>query len=87
MKTTTRPGPVMVQSVGIVPVVFTATLARGDKLSLADVWQSVAYRKDIAFMIRAGYLLDLTGRRVEVDDLDLKNVKRSGGDYQAASPR
>jgi hypothetical protein len=49
------------------------------------VWQSVAYRKDIAFMIRAGYLLDLTGRRVEVDDLDLKNVKRSGGDYQAAS--
>jgi superfamily II DNA or RNA helicase len=64
---------------------FTATLARGDKLSLADVWQSVAYRKDIAFMIRAGYLLDLTGRRVEVDDLDLKNVKRSGGDYQAAS--
>jgi superfamily II DNA or RNA helicase len=64
---------------------FTATLARGDKLSLADVWQSVAYRKDIAFMIRAGYLLDLTGRRVEVDDLDLRAVKRSGGDYQAAS--
>jgi superfamily II DNA or RNA helicase len=73
---------------GIDPILvagFTATLARGDKLSLADVWQSVAYRKDIAFMIRAGYLLDLTGRRVEVDDLDLKNVKRSGGDYQAAS--
>lgn len=61
---------------------FTATLARGDDAKLSDVWQDVAYRKDIAFMIRRGYLLDVKGRRVHVPDLDLRSVKKSGGDYQ-----
>jgi superfamily II DNA or RNA helicase len=62
---------------------FTATLMRGDKASLAEVWQKVAYRKDISFMIRRGYLIEPRGKRVEVDDLDLSKVKKSGGDYQA----
>lgn len=61
---------------------FTATLVRGDKEKLSDVWQDVAYRKDIAFMIRRGYLLDVKGRRIVVPDLDLSHVKVSGGDYQ-----
>jgi len=63
---------------------FTATLARGDSAKLSEVWESVAYRKDIGFMIRRGYLRDVIGRRVEVPDLELSKVKRSGGDYQAA---
>lgn len=62
---------------------FTATLVRGDNASLSDIWQHVAYRKDISFMIRRGYLLNPIGKRVEVDDLDLQKVKKSGGDYQA----
>lgn len=60
---------------------FTATLVRADQKKLAEVWEDVAYRKDIAFMIRRGYLLDVKGRRVIVPELDLKKVKTSGGDY------
>jgi superfamily II DNA or RNA helicase len=60
----------------------TATLARGDNRKLSKVWQEVAYRKDILFMIKRGFLLDVRGKRVEVPDLDLKGVKQSGGDYQ-----
>lgn len=63
---------------------FTATLARGDNQKLSEIWQSVAYRKDIGFMIRRGYLRDVRGKRIEVADLDLAKVKKSGGDYQAS---
>lgn len=62
---------------------FTATLTRGDSRSLGDVWESVSYSLDISTMIRRGYLLDVRGKRVEVDDLDLAKVRKSGGDYQA----
>ncbi len=61
---------------------FTATLVRADKEKLSDVWEDVAFRLSIAFMIRNGYLLDVKGKRVEVPDLDLRQVKQSGGDYQ-----
>lgn len=63
---------------------FTATLARGDNAKLSEIWQGVSYRKDIGFMIRRGYLRDVTGKRVEVADLELDKVRRSGGDFQAA---
>lgn len=63
---------------------YTATLARGDNKKLSEVWQSVAYRKDIGFMIRRGYLRDVRGKRIEIPDLELSKVKKSGGDYQAA---
>ena len=61
---------------------FTATLVRADKEKLSDVWEDVALRLSIAFMIRQGYLLDVRGKRVEVPDLHLERVKQSGGDYQ-----
>lgn len=61
---------------------FTATLVRADDKKLSDVWEDVAFRLSIAFMIRAGYLLDIKGRRIEVPKLDLKSIKQSGGDYQ-----
>lgn len=64
---------------------FTATLSRGDNKSLADIWEAVAYRRDIAFMIRSRYLINVRGKRIEVDDLDLKRVRKSGGDFQASS--
>lgn len=68
------------------PVVgFTATLVRGDNASLSDVWQKVSFRRDISFMIRRGYLLNPIGKRVEIDDFDLRKVKKSGGDYQASA--
>lgn len=61
---------------------FTATLARSDDGDLSKVWQTVAYRKDILWMIRNEYLIDVRGLHVKVDDLDLKKVKKSGGDFQ-----
>jgi ATP-dependent helicase IRC3 len=79
---------------------FTATMARGDGKGLGDVWSQVAYRKSISWMVRHGagpdhnsipvapgygYLLDPRGKRIEVDDLDLRTVKRSGADFQNAS--
>ncbi len=63
----------------------TATLARSDKAKLSTVWEDVAYRKDIIFGIRHGFLLDVRGVRVKVPDFDLNNVKKSGGDFQDAS--
>lgn len=64
---------------------FTATLARSDKGKLSEIWQGVAYRKDIGFMVRRRYLVPPRGKRIIVDDLELSKVKRSGGDFQAAS--
>lgn len=61
---------------------FTATLARSDDGDLSKVWQTVAYRRDILWMIRNEYLIDVRGLHVRVDDLDLKKVKKSGGDFQ-----
>lgn len=64
---------------------FTATLARGDKLKLSEVWGEPAVTYGISFGIRRGYLLDVRGKRIVVPDLDLAGVKKSGGDYQDAA--
>lgn len=61
---------------------WTATLARGDGKGLGDVWETVAYERDIIWMIEHGYLVDVKGRAVTVDGLDLGTVARSRGDYQ-----
>lgn len=64
---------------------FTATLARGDKAKLSEVWQECTFSRGIAYGIRRGYLLDVRGKRIVVPDLDLSTVKKSGGDYQDAA--
>lgn len=61
---------------------FTATLARGDKAKLSDVWEDCTFTRGIAFGIRRGYLTDVRGVRVMVPDLDLTRVKKQGGDFQ-----
>jgi superfamily II DNA or RNA helicase len=63
----------------------TATLARGDKGKLSTVWETVAFKRDILFGIRNGFLLDVRGERVIVADFDLGKVKQSGGDYQESA--
>jgi len=60
---------------------FTATLARGDGGPLGQIWQRVAFSRDIAWMIRKGYLIPPRGKRIEVPELDLSKVKKSGGDF------
>ncbi|MFF3060892.1 DEAD/DEAH box helicase [Streptomyces sp. NPDC057909] len=65
-----------------VPVAgFTATMTRTDG-GLADVWQDVVFTLDILEMIADGYLVDVRGKRVTVDGLDLDSVKTRAGDLQ-----
>lgn len=76
-----RPGRCRNQTT--VPCVgFTATLTRTDGKGLGDVWETVAYEKDILYGIDNGYLTDVRGQQVTVDGLDLATVARSRGDYQ-----
>jgi superfamily II DNA or RNA helicase len=63
---------------------FTATLARGDGVGLGNVWEDVVYTQTTLWMISRGYLVDVRGRTVDLE-LDLSQVKTSGGDYQAKS--
>lgn len=65
---------------------FTATLARGDKEKLSEVWQAgpggKVFSRDILYFIRRGFLLDVRGERVVVPDFDMRNVRTSGGDLR-----
>lgn len=68
--------------VGTPAVGFTATLSRNDGKGLGDVWETVAFERDINWMIDHGYLTDVRGQAVTVDGLDLATIARSKGDYQ-----
>lgn len=61
---------------------FSATLARGaDDGNLGDVWEEVVLRRDVLDGIREGWLVDVKGKRVQLAGLDLRDVKRSRGDF------
>lgn len=71
----------------------TATLIRGDRRRLGDVWESVAHDLDIEWGIEngpdgpvrdgeIGFLVRPRGRAVVADHVDLVNAKISKGDYQ-----
>ncbi|MFD5508289.1 DEAD/DEAH box helicase [Streptomyces sp. NPDC127051] len=60
---------------------FTATMTRADG-GLAEIWQEVVYTLDIIQMIDSNYLVDVRGKRVVVDGLNLDNVKTRAGDLQ-----
>jgi ATP-dependent helicase IRC3 len=64
---------------------FSATLARSDEVGLGSVWQEVAYAISLTRLIRRGYLTDVRGVQVVAERLDLSDVRRSGGDYQAGA--
>lgn len=64
---------------------FTATMQRGDMQGLGDTWEDVVFTRSILWMIARGYLVDVRARQVEIADLNLGKVKRSGGDYTASS--
>jgi superfamily II DNA or RNA helicase len=61
---------------------LTATMVRGDRIGLGDVWQSVAFQRDIAWAIREGFLVVPRGQVIVVNALHLDEAKVSGGDYQ-----
>jgi superfamily II DNA or RNA helicase len=66
---------------------FTATMTRTEagssKVKLGDVWDEVALERDILYGIREGYLVNVTGQLVQVESLELDEVKRSRGEMQA----
>lgn len=68
---------------GTLTLGVTATMARGDGVGLGDVWEDVVYKKSVLWMISRGYLTDVRGKAVDMDNLHLGDVKRSGGDYQS----
>lgn len=70
---------------GTVAVGFTATLARGDSRGLGGVWEEVVYNRSVLWAIRDGFLTDVRAQEVDIESLDLRSVKRSGGDYTAKS--
>lgn len=59
----------------------TATPDRGDGKGLDDLFDEIVASYDLLWGIRSGYLSDLRGQRVIVDNLDLGGVKVSRGDY------
>lgn len=60
----------------------SATLSRSDGLALGDVWQTVSYEYTIAQALADGYLVRPRGLFVKVEDLDLRGVRKTGGDYR-----
>jgi superfamily II DNA or RNA helicase len=59
----------------------TATLVRGDDAALGDVWQSVAFARDIAWAVRMGFLVRPRGRVVVAQSVKLDKAKVRRGDY------
>lgn len=45
---------------------FTATLERGDGQGLGEIWQDVAYSRDVSWAVRKGYLVQPVGYRLEL---------------------
>jgi hypothetical protein len=65
---------------------FSATLSRVDNKGLGDIFESPpVIQRDILWGIVNGWLTDVRGKRVEVEDLDLSDVRRTAGDYQDKS--
>lgn len=76
----------------------TATMSRQDSRGLGEVWQKISLEKDILFGITHtgddveretdqgdGYLCDVEAQTLFIDGLDLTEVARSQGDFQAGS--
>lgn len=59
----------------------TATMARGDKRGLGDVWSSIAYQKSLQWAVEQGWLVRPRGRVVVTDHMDLNAAKINRGDY------
>jgi len=46
---------------------FTATLERGDGQGLGEIWQDVAYSRDVSWGVRKGFLVNPVGYRLEIE--------------------
>lgn len=61
---------------------FTATMHRDDRNRLGEVWNTVAYEKDLLWAIENGYLIAPRGKTVHLPQLDkLASIRTVAGDY------
>lgn len=61
----------------------TATADRGDLRNLGEYFEDIAYEVGLPQMIKEGYLSPITARTVPIN-IDISQVKRIAGDYNAA---
>lgn len=61
----------------------TATPDRGDEKALGAAFDSVAFVFDIEQGIDDGYLVPLKGRHVDVEKVDISQIKKTAGELQA----
>lgn len=61
---------------------YTATLMRSDEKSLALVWKDAVANRDLSWMIRHRYLINIVGKRIQVPDFDLASVKATKADFR-----
>lgn len=61
----------------------SATLERGDKVGLGEVWQEVVYLRTLQEMIAAGYLVDIRALRVRLN-YNMGQLRTSRGDFVAS---
>lgn len=59
---------------------FTATPRRGDKRTLAEVFEEIAYARSLPEMVREGYLSPVRGWRVH-SSIDIGGVRIRHGDF------
>jgi superfamily II DNA or RNA helicase len=59
---------------------ITATADRLDGVAQANVFDSIAFRKDIDEGIAEGYLVPIVPEKVDVKSIDLSKIKTIGGD-------
>jgi superfamily II DNA or RNA helicase len=61
----------------------TATADRGDKRSLGEYFESIAYEYTLVKAIKEGFLVPIKAKTVPLE-INLNNVKISAGDFQAS---
>lgn len=62
----------------------TATFSRADGKALGAIFEDVVFRMPISAGIEQGFLVRPRGRRVGVDGLSMKGVRKTAGDYNEA---
>jgi superfamily II DNA or RNA helicase len=73
-----------VEAFGDVPLVgVTATFGRGDGKSLAQITPHVCYEMNLLDGIDEGWLVDLVGQSVTLQEIDISGVRDSAGDLAA----
>lgn len=59
---------------------FTATVMRGDKVRLNNVFSKIIFQRDLRWGIQNGYLCDIFCKRIDIG-YDLTAVRTRNGDY------